>query len=104
VLCVGTIERPKNQLLLVKVWMGLHEELGDLLPQLVLLGKYGWYSEEIKTLFDKGNGVQRIKQLSDANDAGLHTCSSIASSRPIRAFMKAGACLWVRRFGLAKPV
>ncbi|MDP8996060.1 MAG: glycosyltransferase family 4 protein [Pseudomonadota bacterium] len=70
VLCVGTIEKRKNQSLLLGAWARLHQELGPELPRLVLLGKYGWYVEELKSLLDRESSVKAFAtQISDATDA-----------------------------------
>ena len=69
VLCVGTIERRKNQSLLFSTWARLHEELGTALPRLVFLGKYGWYVEDLKPLLDKTEVKAFATQISDASDA-----------------------------------
>ena len=70
VLCVGTIEKRKNQLLLLKTWEKLHQELGVNLPKLVFLGRYGWYVEELKTLLHGDRHIEAFAtQISDATDA-----------------------------------
>lgn len=37
--CVGTIEKKKNQALLIEIWQKLRKELGDQTPNLLLLGQ-----------------------------------------------------------------
>ena len=45
VLCVGTLDRRKNTLPLLRVWQRLAEVYGAALPPLVLAGKCGWYPD-----------------------------------------------------------
>jgi glycosyltransferase involved in cell wall biosynthesis/GT2 family glycosyltransferase/SAM-dependent methyltransferase len=60
VLCVGTIERRKNQVLLCRVWQRLVADLGrGNVPQLVLVGRND---------LDLGNEVKGIKPLLEASD------------------------------------
>lgn len=48
VISVSTIEIRKNHKLLIKVWEKLREELGDKVPALVLVGKWGWEIDDFK--------------------------------------------------------
>ena len=53
VLCVGTIEVRKNHLLLTRIWERLADELGDALPDLVFVGKWGWDIAPLKNISKK---------------------------------------------------
>lgn len=48
VLCVGTIEKRKNHVLLLEVWKRLRAKHGDKIPTLVIVGKWGWRIEEFR--------------------------------------------------------
>ncbi len=72
VLCVGTIEVRKNHLLLVKIWERLAEELGDALPDLVFVGKWGWDIAPLRKLLDETSFLDgRVRVVTDASDAAL---------------------------------
>ena len=72
VLCVGTIEVRKNHLLLVKIWERLAEALGDALPDLVFVGKWGWDIAPLRQLIDESDFLDgRLRVVTDASDAAL---------------------------------
>ncbi len=48
VLCVGTIEVRKNHLYLIKIWERLIAEFPGSIPNLVLVGKWGWQVDELR--------------------------------------------------------
>lgn len=53
VLVVSTIEVRKNHALLIKVWEALRAELGETVPPLVFVGKWGWQIDELRTYIDE---------------------------------------------------
>ena len=72
VLCVGTIEVRKNHLLLVKIWNELAQELGDRLPLLVFVGKWGWDIAPLRAYLDETNFLNgHLRVLTDASDVAL---------------------------------
>lgn len=52
VLVVSTIEVRKNHTLMIRVWERLREELGDRVPYLVFVGKWGWQIDALHTYID----------------------------------------------------
>jgi len=58
VLCVGTLEARKNNLVLAKAWANLLARHGRGLPRLVFAGKQGWLNEDFKAF------LMREKRLS----------------------------------------
>ncbi len=76
VLSVGTIDKRKNQALLVRLWVRLCDELGaQRVPQLVLVGRddvgIAALGEGVAALVDSGKIVV-LQGLSDAHLAGLY--------------------------------
>jgi len=71
VLFVSTIEARKNQLL---VYQGVKraEEKGLELPTIVLVGKHGWHSNDIASIFHRDKSLKgKIIWLEDADDRAL---------------------------------
>jgi glycosyltransferase involved in cell wall biosynthesis len=71
ILSVGTIEPRKNHYLLYKVWERLIRKRGSLtVPQLVLVGRIGWYVEDfmrmLRTTNFLGGKIILVQNLSDA--------------------------------------
>ena len=72
VLCVGTIEVRKNHLLLIKIWERLANELGDALPDLVFVGKWGWDIAPLRKYLDETDFLDgRVHVVTNASDAAL---------------------------------
>jgi glycosyltransferase involved in cell wall biosynthesis len=70
ILCVGTIQPRKNQLLLLSVWRQLCEVYGDACPPLLLVGKPGWHVDELMYFFSRNRALKKnvhvLEQVSDA--------------------------------------
>lgn len=72
VLCVGTIEARKNQVLLLQAWQQLIDRFGEQTPELVLCGKYGSKAEAVKALLATDPALQRkVRIVSAPTDAEL---------------------------------
>lgn len=59
VLCVGTIEHRKNGIALLKVWRDLKQELGEKVPLLVFVGKFGKGGAEFQAFLEKHSGLSQ---------------------------------------------
>ncbi|MEA1832441.1 glycosyltransferase family 1 protein [Methylobacterium durans] len=74
-LVCGTIEPRKNHLLLLHLWRGLAERMGEATPYLVLVGRRGWEAENIIDLLDRcraiGGSVVEVSGLSTHGLAAL---------------------------------
>ena len=68
VLCVGTIEIRKNHLYLVQIWERLLERFDGAVPDLVIVGKWGWQVEALRAHLDG----------SDYLDGRLHILNAIS--------------------------
>lgn len=55
VLCVGTIEIRKNHIYLIKLWERLIKQLGEDVPNLVFVGKWGWEIQELQDYLSKSD-------------------------------------------------
>jgi len=68
VLYVSTIEARKNHLLLLKVWQKLQKEQFHNLPDLVLVGMYGWGIDDVQELYQNDNDLKKIIHFYDDVD------------------------------------
>lgn len=57
-LVLGTIEARKNHRLLLEVWRGLFERLGEAVPRLVIVGTRGWEAQEVIRQLDQLGPLQ----------------------------------------------
>ena len=73
-LCIGTIEPRKNHLLLLNVWRRMAEELGDLAPRLVLIGRRGWENENVIDILERASALDgHVVEEVDVDDRRLAT-------------------------------
>jgi glycosyltransferase involved in cell wall biosynthesis len=72
VLCVGTLEGRKNNLLLLNIWSQLKRKYNDKIPHLVLVGKWGWKNEEFREqLAARRNVDGKVIVIGNVSDAQL---------------------------------
>ena len=72
VLCVGTIEPRKNHLYLYHVWKRLLAWPRQQIPRLVLVGRFGWHTEELQRHLDVSDNLDgHIVILPSVTDAEL---------------------------------
>lgn len=50
---LGTIEPRKNHVLLLQLWRGLIDRLGDRAPRLVVIGRRGWKCQQVLDLLER---------------------------------------------------
>ena len=67
-LCVSTIEPRKNHTLLLDVWKDLAKRWGDRAPGLVLVGKWGALSEDVRRRIADDPGLGRLVKVNTAID------------------------------------
>lgn len=73
VLCVGTIEPRKNQILLLRVWESLLEQ-GLEPPLLIIAGKRGWLTDQFDAELEWSPALRkRVRIMSDLSDAEIET-------------------------------
>jgi glycosyltransferase involved in cell wall biosynthesis len=70
--CVGTIEPRKNHILLLNIWDRLIERDGDATPRLILIGRWGRGSQDVRRRYLADRRLQRFVQvIGDCSDAGI---------------------------------
>lgn len=68
--CISTIEARKNHLILLRVWQRLIAQYGEDTPQLILIGKWGIGSAEVRRFYEKNRMLSRFVAVrSGCNDA-----------------------------------
>jgi glycosyltransferase involved in cell wall biosynthesis len=71
-LVLGTIEGRKNHQLLLEVWQGLVERLGEGAPKLVIVGSRGWQAEDVFRQLDSLGPLQsHVEERSNCSDEEL---------------------------------
>jgi glycosyltransferase involved in cell wall biosynthesis len=71
VLSVATLEVRKNHLYLIRIWERLKKELKDI-PNLVLVGKWGWDIQELRTYLENSDHIHNVVRiLNGASDQDL---------------------------------
>lgn len=86
--CIGTIERRKNHMLLLDVWQRLIARLGEGAPQLVLFGRWGIGSAEVRRRYRADPHLHRFVRIQeDCTDAAIvqHLRAACALLAPSRA-------------------
>ena len=72
-LVLGTIEARKNHFFLLTLWAELARRLGDACPQLVVIGRRGWESEQTVDMLERCAAIKaHVLELPRCNDADLH--------------------------------
>jgi glycosyltransferase involved in cell wall biosynthesis len=103
--CVGTIERRKNHMLLLDVWQRLIARQGEAAPRLVLIGRWGTGSEEVRRRYRADPQLHRFVTIhSDCPDAEItrHLRGACALLAPSRA--EGFGLPLVEALGLGVPV
>jgi glycosyltransferase involved in cell wall biosynthesis len=103
--CIGTIERRKNHMLLLDVWQRLIARHGVTAPRLLLIGRWGVGSEEVRRRYRADPQLHRfITILSDCPDAEIarHLRGACALLAPSRA--EGFGLPLVEALGLGVPV
>jgi glycosyltransferase involved in cell wall biosynthesis len=69
---LGTIEGRKNHLLILTIWADLVRRLGASAPQLIIIGKRGWESEQTVDMLERSQAIRmHVIELSHCDDAML---------------------------------
>lgn len=69
---LGTIEGRKNHLLMLTLWAQLARRLGASSPQLVIIGKRGWESEQAVDMLERSEAIRgHVIELSQCDDVML---------------------------------
>jgi len=74
VLCVCTIEIRKNHIYLIRIWQELLRSGRTDIPKLVLIGKWGWEIEHLRSLLDRTNNLNdMVRVMTGVSDSQLAT-------------------------------
>ncbi|WP_174297878.1 glycosyltransferase family 4 protein [Sphingomonas bacterium] len=68
---VGTIERRKNHILLLRLWKRLAERMGEDAPRLLLVGQRGWEAQEALAMLDRCAARDMVVELGRCGDDEL---------------------------------
>lgn len=69
---LGTIEGRKNHLLMLTIWAELARRMGPNCPQLVIIGKRGWESEQAVDMLERCEAIRgHVIELSHCDDTML---------------------------------
>lgn len=72
VLCVATIEIRKNHEYLISIWEKLIGEFDGRIPNLVFVGKWGWYIDELRKYIEESDYLDaRLFIYNNVSDSGL---------------------------------
>lgn len=69
-LVVGTIESRKNILRLLRIWRRIYLDVGPSTPALVLAGKFGVFSDDVRQFLDRTGGLEGKVRFIDRPDDG----------------------------------
>lgn len=73
-LLLGTIEARKNHFFLLTLWAELARRLGDACPQLIIIGRRGWESEQAVDMLERCEAIQaHVLELSRCDDVELQS-------------------------------
>ena len=103
VLCVGTREVRKNNLLLAQVWQSLQDKWGHALPNLIFAGRRGWLNDEFERFLirtDFLNGKIRLIDAPTEHELAYLYKSCLFSAYPSFAEgwgLPIGESLWFER-------
>lgn len=102
---LGTIEPRKNHCLLLHLWRGLVERLGQEAPRLLVIGQRGWECENVVDLLER---CERLKgfvvEHSVCSDSELVTCLHHAQALLFPSFVEGYGMPLVEALALGVPV
>lgn len=79
---LGTVEGRKNHRLLLDIWSGLIDRLGNMAPRLLIIGQRGWEAQEVFDLLDSSDKLRgHVIELNNCSDEELAT--HLASARAL---------------------
>jgi len=102
---LGTIEPRKNHALLLQLWRGLIEKLGDRAPKLVVIGRRGWKCEPVADLLDRCPALRgHVLEKPRCSDSELSTWLRHAAALLFPSFTEGFGIPLVEALGLGVPV
>lgn len=102
---LSTIEPRKNHWLLLQIWRGLVECLGDVAPRLVLIGQRGWECENVVDMLERCNHLSGyVLELSNCSDADMVKYLQHAQALLFPSFVEGYGMPLVEALALGVPV
>lgn len=102
---LSTIEPRKNHWLLLQIWRGLVERLGDAAPRLVLIGQRGWECENVVDMLERCNHLNGyVFELSNCSDADMVNYLQHAQALLFPSFVEGYGMPLVEALMLGLPV
>lgn len=103
--CVSTIERRKNHMLLLDVWQKLIARDGEAAPRLILIGRWGIGSQEVRRRYLADRQLQQFVQvIGDCTDAGVARHLRVATALLAPSNAEGFGLPVVEALGLGVPV
>ncbi|MBO9669947.1 MAG: glycosyltransferase family 4 protein [Sphingobium sp.] len=102
---LGTIEGRKNHLLILNIWADLARRLGPECPQLVIVGKRGWESEQAVDMLERCEAIRgHIIEAPRCEDARLAAYIAHARALLFPSFVEGYGLPLVEALSLGTPV
>jgi len=102
---VSTIEPRKNHWMLLQLWRGLVNELGDAAPRLMVIGQRGWECENVVDLLERCEPLKGyVFEHSNCTDAELVTYLHHAQALLFPSFAEGYGMPLVEALALGVPV
>lgn len=102
---LGTIEGRKNHLLMLTIWAELARRLGPNCPQLVIVGKRGWESEQAVDMLERNEAIRgHVIELPRCDDAMLNAYMRGARALLFPSFVEGYGLPLVEALACGTPV
>lgn len=102
---LSTIEPRKNHALLLQVWRGLVERMGEQAPRLVVIGQRGWECENVVDLLERCTQLKGfVTELLSCSDSELVTYLHHAQALLFPSFVEGYGMPLVEALALGVPV
>ena len=102
---ISTIEPRKNHLLLLTIWRRLVEQLGDVAPVLVLIGRRGWENENVVDLLDRAEALRgHVIEAGEVSDTRMQALVANARAMLMPSFAEGFGMPVVEALAAGVPV
>lgn len=102
---VGTIEARKNHLLLLEAWADLVERMGQLAPELVIIGQRGWEAQAAIDLLDRPGPLKgHVREMGSCDDAEMHRLVAGARALLMPSFVEGYGLPLIEALQIRTPV
>ena len=102
---LGTIEGRKNHQLLLRLWHSLVSDMGELAPELLIIGQRGWKADDVfRQLDDLGPLKGHVRELNGCDDLELTKLVSGARALLMPSIVEGFGLPVIEAFQLSVPV